>query len=115
MDITVTLNQIEVTATPTDIDVSVSPLVVTIEQSQTGPQGIPGPQGPPGASGSDIYDHTQSVASDTWTVNHNLGVKPDVEVRNSGGGVVGAEVLHVSDNITMIFFSSPRTGSAHFG
>ena len=77
--------------------------------------GVQGPKGEPGSSGDITFDHTQSSASATWTINHNLGFKPDVEVRNSGGQVVMAEVLHVSVNQTLIYFSSPTTGSAHFG
>lgn len=98
-----------------EVIVSVTEEFVTVEIDCLGIQGPPGPQGPPGSSGSDIYDHVQSSASATWTVNHNLGVKPDVEVRNTGGQVVGAEVVHVSVNQTIIYFSLPMTGSAHFG
>lgn len=60
-------------------------------QGNTGPQGptgLTGPQGPAGVS----YDHTQSTASAEWTVNHNLGFKPTVQVFSSGGSEVEAEV-----------------------
>ena len=77
--------------------------------------GVQGPKGEPGSSGDITYDFTQSSASATWTINHNLGFRPDVEVRNSGGQVVMAEILHVSINQAIIYFSSPTTGSAHFG
>ena len=111
-EVTINLVQYPVTLTADVVTVDVLPVVVTVDIGNTGPQG---PAGPPGSSGSDIYDHTQSSPSATWTVNHNLAMKPDVEVRNSGGQVVWAEVLHVSVNQTIIYFSSPMTGSAHFG
>ena len=36
-----------------------------------GDAGPPGPAGPPG-DGSAFFLHTQSTASDTWLINHNL-------------------------------------------
>lgn len=31
---------------------------------------------PPAAGGGALHEHIQSVAAATWTVDHNLGVKP---------------------------------------
>lgn len=31
---------------------------------------------PPAAGGGAAYEHVQSVAAATWTVNHGLGLKP---------------------------------------
>jgi hypothetical protein len=40
-----------------------------------------GPQGPPGPPGTSLsYTHTQGSAASTWTVNHNLGFRPDVTI-----------------------------------
>lgn len=63
------------------------------------------------------YNHTQSSPATTWTINHNLGCKPVVEVMvDIGGGarekIYPQKVLHVSDNQTQLTFSVQRTGAA---
>lgn len=85
-------------------------VVVNAGVGPQGPQGIQGIPGPPGPS----YTHTQSVASDTWIVNHNLGIVPSVEIRNSGSQVVEADVVHISTNQTNIYFAAPFAGTARF-
>jgi hypothetical protein len=59
------------------------------------------------------FTHTQSSAAGTWTVNHNLGTRPQVEVRSPGGVVVWAEVTHVTTSQCVVSFSGPQTGTAH--
>lgn len=75
-----------------------------------GPVGPPGPAGPPGQS----FDYTQSTPAATWTVNHNLGFRPDVAVFSTGGLVVFAQITHLTLNTTQIDFTAPFSGSAHF-
>lgn len=76
--------------------------------------GIPGPKGDDGAGSGDsfAYTHSQPSASATWTINHNLGTQPGVEVRSLGGLVVDAEVLHISANTAQVFFDAPFAGFA---
>jgi len=74
-----------------------------------GIQGPAGPQGPAGAA--EAYIHTQGSPSDEWVVNHNFGEKPIVEVLDSGGNAVNAQVLHISNNQLRVYFSSPQTGA----
>ena len=57
------------------------------------------------------YLHTQSSASDTWTVNHNLGYRPVVSVRSPGGVEVEATVTHTSVNQCVVTFAAPYTGT----
>ena len=64
-----------------------------------------------GGGGAVNYLHTQSSASDTWTVNHNLGYRPVVSVRSPGGVEVEATVTHVSVNQCVVTFAAPYTGS----
>jgi hypothetical protein len=75
-----------------------------------------GRQGPPGVGGvsGSTFEHIQSVASSTWTINHNLGFRPNVSVTTMGGAEVLAEVLHISVNQTQITFDSPLAGIANF-
>ncbi|HET6497704.1 MAG TPA: DUF2793 domain-containing protein, partial [Coriobacteriia bacterium] len=58
------------------------------------------------------FVHTQGSASATWTVNHNLGFRPSVEVFSVGGAEIDAAVLHTSVNQTVISFNTATAGSA---
>jgi hypothetical protein len=83
---------------------------ITVEVDRPGMQG---PPGPPGASTS-RYPHSQAVASDVWVVAHNLGYWPQVQIFSVGGREMVAEVLHVSNNVTNIYFDEPTAGVAFF-
>lgn len=63
-------------------------------------------------SSSAAYVHTQTTESVEWIVNHNLGVKPVVEILTTGGALVDAEVLHVTNNQLRIYFATLFTGEA---
>lgn len=65
-----------------------------------------------GGGSSPSYLHTQSSPATTWTVNHNLGTRPAVEVRTVGGMVVIAEVQHVSANQCVIYLAAAMAGTA---
>jgi len=68
--------------------------------------------GPPGAAASS-FEHVQSVASASWTVNHNLGRWPSAVTIVSPGGVeVDATVTHVTTAQLTIEFASPFAGRA---
>ncbi len=58
------------------------------------------------------YAHTQAVASNTWTINHNMGLNPSVELRTSGGVEFNADVTHTSVNQTVVNLVSAITGTA---
>lgn len=58
------------------------------------------------------YVFTQAAAASTWTINHNLGHVPSVEVFDSGSQEVDADVSHPSVNQTVIVFSVPLSGFA---
>jgi hypothetical protein len=58
------------------------------------------------------YVFTQSTAASTWTINHNLGHVPSVEVFDSGSQEIEADVSHPSVNQTVILFTVPTTGFA---
>lgn len=77
-----------------------------------GPQGPAGPQGSPGAPGGSAFEHTQSVASTSWVLDHNLGRKVHVSIFTDDGELVFADVTHGSINQTTITFLTPTTGSA---
>ena len=63
-----------------------------------------------------VHVHNQSVASTVWSITHNLGCKPVVEVTlDTNNGRVKAfpsKVIHETDNQMKIEFSVARTGVA---
>jgi hypothetical protein len=73
----------------------------------------PGLVGPPGPPGGASYEHYQAVAAPTWTVNHNLGFRPSVSVRDAGGSLLLCEIVHVSINQSILFFAAPAAGAAY--
>lgn len=59
------------------------------------------------------YQHTQSAASSTWTIAHNLGFMPNVTVVDSGGNLVEANVTYTSTAVLSVTFSSALSGIAY--
>jgi hypothetical protein len=53
------------------------------------------------------YTHTQSQASATWTITHNLNKFPSVTVIDSGDSVVVGEILfNPANQLTITFFGN---------
>jgi len=75
----------------------------------------PGPQGPAGVftAGDVAYTHTQSVASATWTINHNLGFNPVAVVLDSGGTQCEGAISYPTINRMVIVFTGAFTGIAY--
>ena len=67
-------------------------------------------RGTDGTAGGLKFIHVQPSAATEWVVNHNLGERPATEIRNSGGRVMDAEVLHVSVNQLRVYFSQAYSG-----
>jgi hypothetical protein len=60
------------------------------------------------------YQHTQSAASATWTITHNLGYYPaGVAVVDSGGSTCLGDVTYLSLNALMVNFAAAFSGSAY--
>ncbi len=59
-----------------------------------------------------VYTHTQASASATWTINHNLGFRPEVAVTDAGGNERCGSVSHTSNNQTVIRFATALAGFA---
>lgn len=70
---------------------------------------IPGIQGPAGGA---AFIFTQPTPSTTWIINHNLGFRPTVELLDSGGQEIDAEVSHPTINQTIATLSPATAGSA---
>jgi hypothetical protein len=64
------------------------------------------------AGGLAAYVHTQSTPATTWTINHNLGFRPSVELLDSGSQEIDADVSHPSANQTVVTLKSAIAGLA---
>lgn len=70
-------------------------------------------RGPPGKDGTRVdYTHTQDPAAATWSVAHNLGFKPSVELMDVGGNEYDAQVVHTSVNHFFVYHDQPTAGTA---
>jgi hypothetical protein len=58
------------------------------------------------------YVHNQPTASTNWTISHNLGFKPSVELLNTGSQEIEGDVVHQSTNVCQVYFSTPIAGFA---
>ena len=62
------------------------------------------------------YSHTQSIASTSWAITHNLGVNPVVETMVDLNGTLTAvnphNVEYPNLNTVVISFTSPQSGQA---
>lgn len=65
------------------------------------------PQGPIAA-----YTHDQPSPDFTWTINHNLGYRPSVELFDSGSQEFDAEVSHPTVNQAVVTLTIATSGFA---
>lgn len=95
---------------------------VTVLESETqGPPGIQGEKGDKGDKGdkgetgpiAPTFIFNQTVPSDTWVIQHDLGKMPAVVVTDSGGSVVEGDIQYESDLQVTITFSSAFSGIAY--
>jgi hypothetical protein len=68
---------------------------------------LPGPPGPSGGDPS-LYSFTNQA---TWTVTHNLGRVPLVELIDADGTVFDGDVDVTDPNVAVVTHAAPRTGS----
>jgi hypothetical protein len=59
------------------------------------------------------YEHTQGSVSDSWTIPHNLGFKPNVTVVDSGGTIYEGEITYTNSNSLTVSFSAAFSGKAY--
>lgn len=88
-----------------------SSTVVTVPQTSVVTATTIGPQGPTGEAQS-TYIYNQPTPSATWTIAHNLGFKPSVELLNAGSQEIEGDVVHTSYNVTMVYFTQSTAGFA---
>lgn len=103
---------ISVTAAPTNVTAVNGEVSVVVHDNPTISVIAVAQQGPPGSSVSG-FTFNQVGAATPWIITHNFGYKPAVSVRDSGGSEVEAEILHINNNETRIYFASPQEGQAY--
>jgi hypothetical protein len=59
------------------------------------------------------YIHTQSIASDTWTINHPLQKFPSVTIVDTGDNVVFGDIEYINIGKIIITFSAAFSGKAY--
>lgn len=59
------------------------------------------------------YTHVQSVASDTWTVVHNMGYRPNVTVVDTADSVITPGMDYEDVNTVILHFSGATAGKAY--
>jgi hypothetical protein len=100
---------------PLSVCADEAPVTIVIPRGAPGEQGIQGIQGIPG-SGASIsaltFEFTQGTPSALWTVVHNLGFYPNIQVFDSAHDEVEGDVVHVSINELTITFSAAFSGVA---
>lgn len=103
-----TVNVSSVTNTVT-VTENGSSTVVTVPVTSTVTAVTQGPQGPSGAA---AFVYQQAAPATTWTINHNLGYKPSVELLDSGSQEIDGDVSHPSDNQTVVTLNPASAGLA---
>lgn len=58
------------------------------------------------------YVHTQAIASNLWTINHNLGRYPSVTVVDTANSKVYGDVFYNDENSLTISFNGAFSGKA---
>ena len=66
-----------------------------------------------GGDNDKYYEHIQAVASNTWTINHNLNKKPSIMVVDSADNVVTGEEKYIDNNSVIIKFNGQFKGKAY--
>lgn len=62
---------------------------------------------------SNNYTHIQGIASDTWTIKHNLNKKPSITIVDSADNVVEGAEKYIDENTVEIYFNGAFKGKAY--
>jgi len=103
---TVNVNAVTNTVTVTE---NGNRTVVTVPTTSTVTAVTEGPQGP---SGGAAFVYQQPTPATAWTINHNLGYRPSVELLDAGSQEIDGEVAHPSVNQTVVTLNPASAGLA---
>ena len=92
-----------------DVTTETGTVVVAVPVTNTVTATTVGPQGPAGAS---AFEYVQAAPATTWTINHNLGFRPSVELLDAGSQEIDGEVAHPTINQTVVTLNPASAGLA---
>ena len=61
---------------------------------------------------SKSFDFGRPTPATTWTINHNLGFYPSVELFSIGRQEIDGDIVHTSENQVVVNFTVPTSGFA---
>ncbi len=64
-------------------------------------------------SQAETYVFTQSIAAISWTIAHNLGFHPNIQVIATDGTNIIGEIVYIDTNNLVINFSQAYSGTAY--
>lgn len=85
---------------------------VRVDYEAYGPSAFSNTPVPTPGDGEAPYQFVQVSALLSWTVNHNLGWKPQVTILTLGGLEIDAAISHTSDNQFIVTFATAQAGYA---
>jgi hypothetical protein len=105
------MTTVNVTTTTNTVDVTTETgtIVVQVPVTSTVTATAVGPQGPPGGA---AFVYLQAAAATVWTINHNLGYRPSVELLDTGSQEIDGDVAHPSINQTVVTLNPASAGLA---
>lgn len=106
------LDTIKTDTTWNDAATSLNNNFIKISQAIANGGGGSGGGGGTSEGGDKNYMHYQSVASDEWTIVHNLGKFPSVTVIDSANRQIEGEISYISLNEVRITFTASFSGRA---
>ena len=59
------------------------------------------------------YIFEQGIASDTWTINHNLNKFPSITVEDTAGTIFTAQVDYIDSNTCIVYINGSTKGKAY--
>lgn len=68
--------------------------------------------GASGLAAAGFYRHVQNTPSATWTIAHNLGFRPGVQIVDSNGDDIDASIEHLDADTTVVSFITAIAGEA---
>ena len=112
------------------VNASVKDSKVNASVKDSGPKGAPGEGMPAGGDAGDAlikgsdddydlewkerqYTHEQAVPSDTWVIEHNMGIKPHVLIMNSAGERVYGWEEHPTVDKCILRWDAAFSGTAY--
>ena len=114
------INTVEVTTTESSSPVKVSANMIIRDHNQLLNRNLPNQHSMSAITGleealqrADTFIFEQGVASDSWTINHNLNKFPSITIVDSAGNVFYPAVQYIDENNCIAKMNGATTGKAY--